>query len=99
MITRSGSGSSSNEEMHAGSLRVVTEILWWIIRDGPVIQGSKRMRKGFGGGPAIEGNTKGSNVRRKEASSFRCLILSAILPILEEYGQELWRLDCEHSAK
>lgn len=48
MMMRSGSGSSLSEETQAGSLCFKREILEWHILDEPLIQGSRRIWKGFG---------------------------------------------------
>jgi hypothetical protein len=85
MMTRSGSGSSRRDEMQAGFLWVVRDSLEWKILEGPVIQGSKRTRKGLAlTAPDIGFVRRGSKDRRKEASPLRCLTVSAMAARLEE---------------
>lgn len=79
MMTRSGSGSSRSDLMQGGFLWVEMESLEWKILDGPVIQGSRRTRKGSAlTAPGIGLAGMGSKDRKKEASPLRCLTVNAI---------------------
>lgn len=79
MMTRSGSGRSCSVETQASCARVVEEILGWRMVDGPTIQGSRRIRNGSDSVLGLdEAVSMGSKVRRKEASPFSCLTVSAI---------------------
>lgn len=48
--------------------------------EGPVIQGSSKIRNGSGLTMPVMSMLEGSKERRNEASSFRCLMVSVILP-------------------
>ena len=47
--------------------------------DGPVIQGSRRIRKGSAAIPGLRFSGRGSKERKKEASPLRCFTVNAIL--------------------
>lgn len=90
MMTRSGSGSSSNEDIQEGSFCREMENLGCHILDGPTIHGSKRIVKAFEGWPG-EGKTSriGWKVSRKEASELRCLIVKDIFEALDDTVEEI----------
>lgn len=67
--------------MQGGRLCVVVDIFEWKIMDGPVSHGSRRTVKGRGLAARTEApeGGAGSKERRKEASAFRCLIVTDIV--------------------
>jgi hypothetical protein len=81
MMTRSGDCvNSASDDIQAGRLCDVVEILEWNIVEGPVIHGSSRMVKGRGvTESAIDSGMMGSKDSRNEASELSCFTFNAIL--------------------
>jgi hypothetical protein len=86
MMTRSGSGSSVNEEIHAGIVCLEMENLECHIFEEPETQGSRRIVNGLFDCPGVGGKEVGigSKVRRKEASELTCLIVKDIFGIQKD---------------
>lgn len=83
--------------MHEGVLRCDIENLEWNILDGPDNHGSKRMVKESSGRPGEGGNgDMGANVRRNEASLFRCL---TVKDIFKSRNQKVEKIGKAHSIE
>jgi hypothetical protein len=82
-MTRSGSGSSVSDKIHAGVLCLVMAILECHIFEGPETHGSRRIVNAGFVCPGVGGKEFGigSKVRRKEASELICLTVKDIFGI------------------
>jgi hypothetical protein len=79
IMTTSGAGSWLREETHGGALCVVIESLGCTTVEAPVSQGSSSILNGSAAVLLAKSDRRGSNERRKEASSLTCLTVTAIL--------------------